>query len=240
MQTQPACPHPVEENHETLVQILLDETGSMMNIAEQTVTKLREYINGFRGNPNVRFSLTTFNSATGPKLVFDAQPAQAVTDFDYKPAACTPLLDAVGSTIRRLENCLSRNHYSPRPTRILVVVFTDGYENDSKEWKLEDVRRLLDNKQKQDDWAVVYLGAGIDAWAGSSSWGGAYVGATSRSIGHGLGAVTQAFANLSQATRSYTAGATAQNTFWQGTNYEDGAEEDSRPETEGSDASSVG
>lgn len=230
MQTQPACPHPEPALGQTLVHIVLDETGSMMGIADQTVSKLREYIDGFRNDPNVRFSLTTFDSGRGVRQRFDHQPAAAVRDFDYRPNHGTPLLDAVGSTIRKLEGCLAKGHYDPQPTRVLVVVLTDGQENSSREWKLEDVRRLLDDKQKRDDWAVIFLGAGIDAWANSVGWGGIHTASASRSIGHTPQAIGQTMSNLASATRSYTVGAVCQSNFWEGTDYEDGSpEEDSRP-----------
>jgi hypothetical protein len=41
---------------------------------------------------------------------------------------------------------------------------TDGLENASREYTKDTIKVLLDRKQKEDGWLVLYLGAGHDAW----------------------------------------------------------------------------
>ena len=41
---------------------------------------------------------------------------------------------------------------------------TDGLENASREYTKDTIKALLERKQKEDGWLVLYLGAGHDAW----------------------------------------------------------------------------
>ena len=55
--------------------------------------------------------------------------------------------------------------------RCILAMMTDGYENASREYTKESVRALLDRKQKEEGWLVLYLGAGHDAWAQAGALG---------------------------------------------------------------------
>jgi hypothetical protein len=49
--------------------------------------------------------------------------------------------------------------------RRVLAVMTDGLENASREYTKESLKALLDRKQKDEGWLVLYLGAGHDSWA---------------------------------------------------------------------------
>jgi hypothetical protein len=142
--------------------ILLDRSGSMESNREITVDAFNEYVNGLRvaKDIDVRLSLTLFDSG-GIDLVHDTLP---VSDFpelssrDYQPRAMTPLLDAIGQTMARIGAVTLR-----ADEKITFVIFTDGLENASQEFKLADIRALITRRQNEDDWQILFLGANIDA-----------------------------------------------------------------------------
>ena len=47
--------------------------------------------------------------------------------------------------------------------RCILAIMTDGLENASREYTKETLKTLLDRKQKEEGWLVLYLGAGHDA-----------------------------------------------------------------------------
>ena len=58
-----------------------------------------------------------------------------------------------------------------RASAAILAVMTDGLENASREYTKETIKALLDRKQKEEGWLVLYLGTGHDAWAQGSAMG---------------------------------------------------------------------
>jgi hypothetical protein len=112
-------------------------------------------------------SLITFDSQ-GIDLIRDHVPAGSCAELaaaEYQPRAATPLLDAVGHGVTVLDKRKEAG------ARSILAVMTDGLENASREYTKETIKALLDRKQKEDGWLVLYLGAGHDAWAQASAIG---------------------------------------------------------------------
>lgn len=145
------------------VSFILDETGSMLSVKGQTISGFNEYVETLQREENagrIRFALTKFNSEKievvhdGVKLA----EVEALTGDSYRPNYVTPLYDAIGTTIRALETRLEG-----KKRNVLVVIQTDGQENDSKEFTLRGIFDLISDK-KAAGWTFVFLGADQDAW----------------------------------------------------------------------------
>lgn len=150
--------------------ILLDRSGSMESNRAITIDAFNEYVNGQRvaKDLDVRLSLTLFDSG-GIDLVHDALPVDdfpELTSRDYQPRSMTPLLDAIGQTMAHIAAVKLR-----ADEKITFVIFTDGLENASREYKLADIRAQITRRQDEDDWQILFLGAGIDAIAEGQSLG---------------------------------------------------------------------
>lgn len=147
------------------ISVILDETGSMQVVKEQTISGFNEYVETLRGEETasiMRFTLTKFNS-TKVEIIHDGVRMDAVkslTDATYQPANLTPLYDAIGRTVRMLEKKVD----GQKKATALVVIQTDGQENASKEFTREAIFSLIDEK-KGAGWTFVFLGADQDAWA---------------------------------------------------------------------------
>jgi hypothetical protein len=110
-------------------------------------------------------------------IIFDSQSIDVIRDHvpaascpelatsEYQPRGGTPLLDAVGHGVTVLE---TRKHMDER---CILAIMTDGLENASREFTKESLKALLDRKQHEDGWLVMYLGAGHDAWMQASDMG---------------------------------------------------------------------
>lgn len=199
---------------ETLIQFVLDETGSMNSCWDTTINGFNEYIgsqatvndgktclvslNKFADSRGMFYrSSNTSDSYTLPTIrtVFDLKDIKEVPQLNrtnYTPNGGTNLYDAIGTTIIQLDGKVKDNQ------DVLVVIMTDGGENSSREYTLDTVRSMIADRQAK-GWTFVYLGANQDAWSVGSSFGLAK-GQTMTYSTTEMGATMK---NLSAATASY-------------------------------------
>lgn len=69
----------------------------------------------------------------------------------------------MGRYINDLEKNLLEMAEADRPSRVVVVVITDGKENASREFQADQVRAMIKEKQDQNDWQFVFLSADLGA-----------------------------------------------------------------------------
>jgi Mg-chelatase subunit ChlD len=145
-------------------QIILDESGSMESIKAQAVSGVNETVQTVlaaqRKHPEQTHyvTLVTFNSMA-VKTLYENAPVEQVarlTDSDYIPDCCTPLYDAMGSTLTRLAR------HAGEDDTVLVTIITDGLENSSREYTRDSVKALVDRLTRQ-GWVFAYIGANQDA-----------------------------------------------------------------------------
>lgn len=148
------------------VHVVLDRSGSMGAIKEETIGAFNGYLEQLvKDAPETIFSLTIFDSQSIDTIV-DNEKAKDVTPLNsntYQPRAMTPLYDAVGKVIDKLQNSEGDNK--------ILVILTDGQENNSREYTRENIKKTLDEKQNKDNWLVIYLGANQDAFAEGAKFG---------------------------------------------------------------------
>lgn len=154
----------------TLLGLVLDESGSMFSVKDDTIGSLNEYINGLRKdtkNP-LQITLTQFNTiAKLTKVAVPLEDFPKYTEENYSPGGSTALNDAIGITIKELETQLKDNPEA----KVLIVVMTDGFENASHEFNTTNIRALIDSKDKEENWTFVYLSADADAFSAANSLG---------------------------------------------------------------------
>ena len=87
----------------TFVSFLLDETGSMEPIKDDTIGGFNAYVEKLQqSSGDILFSLVSFNSSRTQKR-YVAEPIGRVRPLaagDYQPAAMTPLIDAAVKIIK--------------------------------------------------------------------------------------------------------------------------------------------
>jgi hypothetical protein len=147
----------------TFVSFLLDETGSMGSIREETVAGLNDYVASLReSDAEILFSLVSFNS-NRTRRRYVAEPIAGVEPLrldEYCPDAMTPLIDAAVKIIRATEEAVVARGDDPR---VVIVMQTDGEENVSVEFDNRDLAALIKEKTEA-GWEFVFLGAGMDAF----------------------------------------------------------------------------
>lgn len=149
--------------------IILDESGSMSGVTEQTISGCNETINVAKHaateNADALRSLVSiyaFQDGGPVKSRYivknvKAEDAVHITGKDYRPCGNTPLLDAVGSTLSELK-AVSATHEDATG---VITIITDGYENSSRRYNWHQVAALI-AQFKEMGWTVNLIGANID------------------------------------------------------------------------------
>ncbi len=154
----------------TFVSFLLDETGSMQSIKDDTIGGFNAYLETLqKGAEDILFSLGSFNSSETRKR-YVAEPIRAVAPLSedaYTPRAMTPLIDAAVKIIKATDEAVSKRKDHPN---VVVVLQTDGQENVSVEYTTADLAALVKEKEAA-GWQFVFLGAGLDAFAAARAAG---------------------------------------------------------------------
>ena len=115
----------------TLVTFLLDETGSMESIKDDTIGGFNSYLGSLKAEAApMDFTLIKFDSRRIEKVCV-AVPVSQVAELtmeSYQPGASTPLIDAAYKTIKAVEKSLNGSN-----PKVVVCIQTDGHENASTE-----------------------------------------------------------------------------------------------------------
>jgi len=88
-----------------------------------------------------------------------------LTQNTFVPRGSTALLDAQGRTIVELGRELAALPEHERPSKVIMVTLTDGLENASKQYHLQQIGEMIREQRDKYSWDFVFLGANQDAVA---------------------------------------------------------------------------
>jgi len=147
----------------TLVTFLLDRTGSMEAIRDDTIGGFNAYLDGLKGTgeADIDFTLIQFDSVSIDKICVAVPVAEVakLTRETYQPRASTPLIDAAVKTINAVEASL----LSQPAAKVVICIQTDGQENSSTEHNWAELNALVKEKSAK-RWQFNFMGVGIDAY----------------------------------------------------------------------------
>ncbi|WP_032375242.1 VWA domain-containing protein [Rhodococcoides fascians] len=146
----------------SLVAALLDRSGSMHSIADDTRGGFDSFITKER-EADGRTVVTLAQFDNRYELVYDNAPIEDVAPLVLEPRGGTALYDAIGRFITEVGVGLATMPEDERPGSVTVLVMTDGHENSSQEWTNSAVRELIQRQESEYSWDFVFLGSNIDA-----------------------------------------------------------------------------
>lgn len=151
----------------THVSVILDRTGSMQSIRDDTIGGFNTFLNEQRrGTGRATLTLVQFDSQDPYEVIHRFRPVAEVPELTretYVPRANTPLLDAVGRGINDLEGSLVDLEPVRRPGKVIFVVVTDGQENASREFRRDQIVKMIKDKEEHYGWQFLFLSADLDA-----------------------------------------------------------------------------
>jgi hypothetical protein len=173
----------------THLYFLLDRSGSMQTIVDDTVGGFDAFIAEQRKSPGeCRVTLAQFDDHY--EEVYADRPIADVPSLVLQPRGTTALLDSIARLVIDAGKRLEALPEDQRPGTVVVGIMTDGMENASREWAHPQIKQLIEKQTQEYQWQFLYLGADQDAIEVGMSIG---VGA-GHAVTYGRGKVKQAMA----------------------------------------------
>ena len=160
------------KNDITELVFILDRSGSMGGLEKDTIggfNSMLEQQKKEKGRCYVTTVLFDHEICVLHDRV-DIEKLSPMTDEDYQVRGCTALIDAIGSTVKRIESIHRYARKEDVPAHTMFVITTDGLENASKEYSADKVRKMIEDKKK-DGWEFLFIGANIDAVGTAKGFG---------------------------------------------------------------------
>ena len=152
---------------------ILDRSGSMAGLERDTIGGFNSMIVRQKQEAG-KALVSTVLFGNESVVIHDRLPLEEVpllTEREYFTRGCTALLDAVGGAIRRIGTIHKYARREDIPEKTLFIITTDGYENASRRYDYETVRRMIEHEKKKYGWEFLFLGANIDAAKEASRFG---------------------------------------------------------------------
>ena len=141
----------------------IDESGSMYPSKEDVVGGYNKIIDEQKANKEgkVTVSLFTFNSDVTEHYV--GKDINDLPKFEYNPNGMTRMNDGIGTAIDNVGKWLYEKDKNGEemPSKTLFVVITDGFENSSKEYTLNQVKDKIKEQTDVYSWEFIYQGCDI-------------------------------------------------------------------------------
>ena len=151
--------------HTTELVFILDRSGSMSGLETDTIGGFNSMIAKQKKEAGEALvSTVLFDNES--VVIHDRLPLEDVppmTEKEYFALGCTALLDAVGGAIHHIGNIHKYARREDVPEKTMFIITTDGYENASRRYDYETVRRMIQRQKEKYGWEFLFLGANIDA-----------------------------------------------------------------------------
>ncbi len=145
--------------------VIMDESGSMGQLGDEPNQALNSFIAEQKSalSDDATFTLWGFNHEISLKID-DVRLKELDTINNIIPNGMTALFDAIG-------NAINTKLGKTRKDNVICVVITDGLENSSKEFKKDQIQKMIKLAEEKHQWKFVYLGANQDAFAVGENMG---------------------------------------------------------------------
>lgn len=154
------------KKQKTIVNFILDKSGSMSSVKESTISGFNEYITTLKKDTKSDYEFTFTLFDTEVKIPVKSVEILKVKDLNnetYSPDGFTALYDAVCKTIKGVDE--------NKKQKVIAIIMTDGQENSSKEYTEVQMKALIEEREKKGNWTFVYLGANQDSYAVAQNYG---------------------------------------------------------------------
>jgi Mg-chelatase subunit ChlD len=146
--------------------IILDASGSMTDKAIEVRLGLLNLFGDIQTADDVknRTIVCDFSSAGDFNVLIDTKKAHKLTREiaeRYQTRGMTALYDAIGKGFNLIDK---------KYNGVFVNIMTDGLENNSVEFRLKDIQKLIEKKRKK-GWAVTFMGTTEEALHEARSMG---------------------------------------------------------------------
>lgn len=147
----------------TEIIFILDRSGSMAGLEADTIGGYNQFLNT-QSQKSGELRVTTVLFDHEYECLYQSVcPENAVlTERQYFVRGCTALYDAVGQAVTHTGLRLAETPEPERPSKVIVVITTDGCENASKAYTHQQIQNMIRRQQEKYSWEFLFFGANID------------------------------------------------------------------------------
>jgi len=146
------------------VVFVVDESGSMWPSQSDVIGGFKRVIDEQKAVTDGTCAVSLYKFADKVTEVYRGKDVNEVDYLDghnYIPGGLTAMNDGIGVAIDSIGKWLDSMKESEKPEKNLVVIMTDGKENNSKEYTGERVREMIKHQEDKYNWTFMYLGTDI-------------------------------------------------------------------------------
>ena len=142
---------------------VLDESGSMWDSASDVKGGFKKVIEEQKALSEGGCIVSMFKFSDSVHEVYLGKDVNEINpdDLDYNPGGMTAMNDGIGIAIDSVGKWLDKKDESERPEKNLIIIMTDGAENASHEFTIEQVREKIKHQTEKYDWSFVYMGTDV-------------------------------------------------------------------------------
>ena len=140
---------------------VIDSSGSMSGSEGDVIGGFKRLIEEQKAIKEGECSVSLFTFDSEVKEKYLGVDVNKVDELDYKPGGMTAMNDGIGIAVDKVGKWLSDMKEEDRPSKVMLVIMTDGEENFSKEYSLSRVQEMLKHQQEVYNWSVIFQGTDI-------------------------------------------------------------------------------
>ena len=153
-------------NDVTELVLILDRSGSMSSCARSTVDCFNDFIEKQKQENSgaVYVSVVLFNQ--GREVLYNRvglYEVRPLTVGEFRASGGTALYDALASGIHHIGKAYKYARLDEAPGKTIFVVITDGAENSSRLYTLEETRKMVEREIREYGWEFLFFGANLRA-----------------------------------------------------------------------------
>ena len=150
----------MKENYINVV-FVVDASGSMSGSESDVIGGFNNIIKEQKAVENGKCTVSLYTFENNVKQVYLGKDVNEIDSLDYHVGGMTAMNDGIGTAIDDIGKWLSAMDESERPSKTMVVIMTDGFENASKEYSLSKVQEMIKHQTEKYNWEFVYVGADV-------------------------------------------------------------------------------
>ncbi len=151
----------------THITVILDRSGSMESIRDDTIGGFNAFLKQQKAElGTATLTLVQFDTHDPYEVIYEFMPISEILELNsetYVPRGGTPLLDALGRGINELESKTAELKDENRPSKVVLVIVTDGQENSSREFHKDQIEKMIKERTEKHAWQFVFLSADLAA-----------------------------------------------------------------------------
>lgn len=161
---------------------IIDESSSMYSSQSDVTEGFKKIIDEQKANTEGTCAVSIFRFATTVREPdYIGKDVREITNqLDYCPSGSTAMYDGIGTAIDTIGKWLNDMAESERPEKNLIVIMTDGEENNSREYQPSRVREMIKHQEDKYSWTFLYIGTNISNTNDADNVGIGYKFATTR------------------------------------------------------------